>query len=185
MTGTIRNRTAVIEEAEPGIQVERYGSRFDSEGAPDVERWFENLRREAETLEYRPMGKVIQVFLGRPPAAVRDVDFQKTGPMLALSKQYGLVIPTPVNALPPRIEMKKGRPRLECPKIEQYASGLHAGCYVLQPLVEILFCTLIEEGSHLHFVHFHPDAHGREPVLLFDPQRNCLGVWGGGGYHID
>src|SRR5438132_1272945 len=82
-------RTARREEspfvADPGLPTDRFESRFGAgaEGAAATEAWLAELLRQAERQEYSPVGQVVQIFLGVPPT--RDIDWQKQGPMLALT----------------------------------------------------------------------------------------------------
>jgi hypothetical protein len=169
----------------------------------DPAQLIEEMLGQAERQEFTPFAQVVQVWLGPVNAArlpfeawrksddmsahpndrVRDIDFQKQGPMIGLNRVGQLIIPNTFLSLPQRRDRDRaGRLRMLAPTIRQYVTAQYNSLWVIQPLLEILVQTL-GAGSRRAYMYFQPDE-TRWPILFYDPHSGSMQVWGGGGYRF-
>lgn len=191
-----RVRTIPSEEfATGGIPIERFAAPADPNvRKSEVELWAEAQMEQAGKQRMTPLGQISQIWLHD-----RDVDFVRSGPMLALNQAKQLIIPTPVFSLPPRKVLvdRKGRPIWNAERmsaaalagatikemslpLESYADAKtrDGRLYVLQPLTQIFFKT-VDMQRRPFFVNFLPGEQGSNAALLYDPAAHTLQIWGG------
>lgn len=200
MANTERVRTEPSEEfAQGGVPIERFQATADpSVRVSEIEAWSMQQLAVAEKQPLTPIGQVSEVWLHD-----RQIDFVRSGPMLALNQQKQLVIPTPVFSLPARRVLidRKGKPiwnvermaegerqeKLRGAQMKEMALTLEAYAtattsdkklYVLQPLTQIFFKTLDQQRRPV-YVNFIPGESGRNAALLYDPTSHKLQIWGG------
>jgi hypothetical protein len=200
-----RVRTEPSKEfAEGGVPIEKWAPTADpSARISEVAAWSEQQKAIAERQPLTPLGQISEIWLYD-----RQIDFVRTGPLLAMNQQKQLVIPTPVFSLPARRVLvdRKGKPiwnveRLEPGEreeklrgaqikemaltLEAYATAKTADgrLYVLQPLTQIFFKTVDMQRRPI-FANFLPNAQGVNAALLYDPTSHRLQIWGGEFYQF-
>lgn len=195
-----RVRTEPSEEfAQGGVPIDRYAPTADpSARMSEIEAWAMQQMAQAEKQTLTPLGQVSEIWLHD-----RQIDFVRSGPLLAMNQQKQIVIPTPVFSLPARRVLvdRKGKPIWNVERLapgereeklrgaqmkemaltlEAYATATTADkkLYVLQPLTQIFFKTVDMQRRPI-FVNFLPNSQGVNAALLYDPTSHRLQIWGG------